>query len=63
MAWTYVPIEFTAILGQPHALPDKFQKYIKRFEANGIITIRRYLLKFVTFLENFEVEHDDVRMK
>jgi hypothetical protein len=63
MLQPYAPLDFTAIPRYLHALLDKYQKHLPHFDGDGATTAKAHLDKFVVFLENLDIMHEDVKME
>lgn len=60
----YAPLDFTQIAGQPHDLPTgDYRKRLPKFSGNNAITFEDHLEAFLKYVDDLEVEHEDVTMK
>jgi hypothetical protein len=60
----YAPLDFTAIPNQPHDLPTgEYQKHLPKFAGNNTVLVDDHLTDFLKFVDDLEVEYEDVVMK
>jgi hypothetical protein len=60
----YALLDLTPIQGQPHALPTgEYRDRLPKFAGNNAITVEDHLNAFLKFVDDLEVEHEDVVMK
>ena len=61
----FKPLDFTAIVGYPHQIPDKSIKKVPSFHGNDVITAKSHLLFFAQCYANrcHNVNFEDVKMR
>jgi hypothetical protein len=40
-----------------------YMKYFPRYNGEGEVTVEEYLVAFYSFVDNFNIEHEDVWMR
>jgi hypothetical protein len=58
----YKPLNMTGIRGFPHAMPDKYNKWLPKFSGNNVITVEEHISKFYDVLVSTQsqMKNDDV---
>jgi hypothetical protein len=46
VANVFKPLDMSAILGYPHAMPQKFEKWLPKFSGNDVTTVEEHLDNF-----------------
>ena len=63
----FKPLDFSQIVGDPHAIPNDAIKKLPIFHGNNAITAKSHLQKFekhlVSYCNDATHDHDDVKMK
>lgn len=60
----YAPLDLTQITGRPHdLLTGDYRKRLPKFSGNNAVTIEDLLEAFLKYVDDLEVEHEDVLMK
>jgi hypothetical protein len=60
----YAPLDLAQIPGQPHALTTgEYGERLPKLAGNNAITFEDHVNTFLKFIDDLEVEHEDVVMK
>jgi hypothetical protein len=49
----------SAIQGYPHAMPQKFDKWLPKFPGNNVITVEEHVDAFYMCFQNHPLNNDD----
>ena len=65
MGTLFKPLDYAAIIGQPHNIPDKSIEKVPSFCGNDVITAKSHLLDFTQCYNKWchNVNHEDVKMR
>jgi hypothetical protein len=55
----YKPLNMTSINGFPHALPDKYNKWLPKFTGNNVITVEKHLLDFYWVVGEHSIPNEE----
>jgi hypothetical protein len=55
----FKPLDMSRIPGYPHAMPQKFDKWLPKFSGNNVITIEEHLDNFWASFQNNPLNNDD----
>jgi len=59
----YAPLDFTAIAGAPHDIPEKAIDRLPAFSGDNAVSIKSHLQAFETVMLRFAPNHADVHMR
>ena len=65
MGTLFKPLDYSAVIGKPHNIPDKSIEKVPSFHGNDVITAKSHLLSFTQCYNKWchNVNHDDVKMR
>ena len=65
MSTLFKPLDYFAIIGQPHNIPDKAIEKVPSFYGNNVISTKSHLLAFTQCYNKWchNVNHEDVKMR
>ena len=59
----YAPLDFSAIVGAPHDVPDKALERLPSFTGDNAVSVKSHLQAFESVMLRFAPNHADVHMR
>jgi hypothetical protein len=60
----YAPLDLTHLQGEPHVMPTcEYKDCLPKYSGNNAIFVEDHINAFLKFVDDVEIEHEDVVMK